>query len=348
MKKLTLLSIFAFLAVAYAFAQTPLANPKNLNWVPGEPQGIRADPDVYLQGTFVELGIDAAGSCGTWASPTPGGYHSWFYGLGFVADFNLDGWGVGTPPYSGDYFLPGYPWEGWLAEFTFQGNDYTFINCGATSQVGVPQTSLTNTSAGSNNSALWIGTALGGGQSLEVRQNFHFNDIDGKFYIDVTLTNVGTEPLENVEYARAVDPDMEVNWTGNYGTSNYVSHQPTGGNNLAEVRSFGLDYNMPMALQLTHPNAKAHVNVSTLDITTPNTPLDFTNAPTAGAPYVADVGVAVAVRFPVLNPGHSETFTVVYLLNEREVSDVPVSNWALFLMVGLIVIFTIVRFRRMN
>jgi hypothetical protein len=353
MKKLTLICISILLVVAYSFAQTPTGSPENLNWKPvNPPSGNRADPEVYLQGTFIELGISEAGSCGTFNTPAPSGYHNWYYGVGFIADFNLDGWTVGTPPYSGDYFLPGSPYEGWLLEYTFQATDYTFQNAQAVGYFDVPQTSLTNTSSGSTNSALWVGTATGGGQNVKVEQLFHFVDNDAKFLIDVTLTNMGTEPLESVEYARAVDPDQEQNITGDFTTTNYVGHQPDGTNNLAQVVGNGLVYGIPMGLQITHPNAKAHVNISGLGIFSPDEPLDFTNAPTQGAPYVADVGVSVAIRFPVLNPGQSASFTVIYVLNEEEVinppGSVPISNWALALMIGLIVIFTVIRFRRMN
>ncbi len=353
MKKFTLLSIAILLAVAYSFAQTPTGSPENLNWKPvNPPSGIRADGPVYLQGTFIELGISESASCGITTTPAPAGYHPWYYGIGFIADFNLDGWAVGVPPYSGDYFLPGSPYEGWLLEYTFQATDYTFQNAQASGWFDVPQTSLTNTSSGSTNSAVWVGTATGGGQSVLVNQVFHFIDSDAKFLIDVTLTNTGTDPLQNVEYARAVDPDQEEDITADFTTSNYVGHQPDGTNNLAQVVGNGLVYGIPMGLQITHPNAKAHVNISGLSINSPNTPLDFTNAPTIGAPYINDVGVSVAVRFPVLNPGQSVSFTVIYVLNENEVINppgtVPVSNWALALMVGLIVIFTVIRFRRMN
>ncbi len=353
MKKLSLLSLLLFVAVAFSFAQTQVGSPENLNWVPIDYQsGIRADPDVYLQGNFVEIGISESGSCGTVSSSAPGGYHAWYGGLGFVADFNLDGWAIGTPPYSGDYFLPGSPYEGWLVEFTYAGNEYTYQNAQAVGYFQVPQTSLVNTSAGTTNSALWTGTATNGAQSLKVEQLFHFVDGDAKFFIDVTLTNTGSEPLESVEYARAVDPDQEVDWTGNFTTSNYVGHQPDGSNNLAQVVGNGIFYGIPMGLQLTHPYAKAHVNTGGLSIGSPDEPLDFTNAPTIGAPYVNDVGVSVALRFPVLAPGASESFTVIYVLNEDEVINppdaVPFSNWTFVLVIGLIVIFTIIRFRRMN
>jgi hypothetical protein len=369
MKKIALLFTFILIICAGAFSQTV---PGNLNWVPGGHQtGIRADGAVYLQGTFVEIGIHPSGSCGTNSYDVPGGYHAWYTsGLGFIADYNMDGWENGTQPKSGDYFLPGSPYEAWLVEFTYLGVDYGFANAGAWGYYQipdngvpqypeVPQTSLTNTSSGTNNSALWIGTASGGGQSLLVQQNFHFADTDAKFMIDVTLTNTGTQPLQNVEYARAVDPDQEQNWTSDFTTSNYVGHQPDGTNNLAQAVGTGLVYGIPMALQMIHPNAKAHCNPAypgypfgDLHILSTNQPLDNTNAPTQGAPLVTDAGVSVATRIAVLNPGQSVTIPVAYVLNEDEVinppNDVPLSNWALALMIGLITIFTVIRFRRMN
>jgi hypothetical protein len=351
MKKLTLILLFICLGVFSMFAQAPQADPKNLNWTPGntyDPNGSRADPDVFLQGTFVEIGIAPGGSCGSYAA-IPGGYHAFSSRLGFVADFNMDGWAIGTPPQSGDYFVPGYPWEAWLLEFNDPaGTEHTFINSDATGFFGVPQTSLVDNSAGSNNAALWTGTATAGGQSILVQQNFHFDDIDAKFFITVTLTNVGPDPVNSLEYARAVDPDQEVDLGGDFVTENWVVHQPDGSNNLAKVNGNGPDFAVPMSLQMTHPNAKAHVVPGALSISTPDEPLDFTFAPDVNNKYIDDVGLAVAVRFPVLLPGHSETFTVVYLLNPREVSGVPLSNWAIALMIGLVVVFTIIRLRRMN
>ncbi len=352
--------------IVLAFAGAVAQGPGNTDWLGSDQQtGLRADPAIYLQGNFAEIGIHPSGSLGTVTGGIPAGYHSWYVtGLGFVADFNLDGWANGTPPYSGDYFLPGAPFEGWLVEFAYDAVDYSFANAGAWGcyQTGcgvvpiypeVPQTSLTNTSFGIVNSATWTGTATGGGQSLLIEQDFHFTDNDAKFAIDVKLTNTGTQALHNVEYARVVDPDQEENYTGSYVTRNYVGHQPGGGNNLAQVVGKGTTYGIPMALQMLHPNARAHVvPINTqLYISSTNEPLDFTYAPTEAAPYIADVGMAVATRIPVLNPGQSVMIPIAYVLNEDEVINppfIPLNNWALAVLAGLIAIFTLIRFRKMN
>ena len=201
---------------------------------------------------------------------------------------------------------------------------------------------------------MWTGTASAAGQSLLVEQLTYFPLNAALFYIEVTLTNTGTETLTDVEYARHVDPDQEQNITGDFTTSNYVSH-PTGVDGFAEVVAIGLVHQIPMALRLYHTNAKASVNLSGLSINSPDAVLDTPYTPTQGAPYVDDVGVGVAVRFASLAPGASETFLVAYVLNQDEIDDpteppppaVPVSNWALYLGILLMITFVVIRFRRM-
>ena len=88
----------------------------------------------FLQQNRLEIGIANNGAYGT-PEDAPAGYHpnnnpsfSIMYNptsatyvarpnaLGFVADYDTNGWAVGTPPYFGDYFLPGTPQEGWSVE----------------------------------------------------------------------------------------------------------------------------------------------------------------------------------------------------------------------------------------
>jgi hypothetical protein len=60
-----------------------------------------------------------------------GSQHPWSWGLGFIADYQRDGFDQGSPtPFSGDYFLPGIPVEGWCIEFkTSPSSGYsTWVN----------------------------------------------------------------------------------------------------------------------------------------------------------------------------------------------------------------------------
>jgi hypothetical protein len=368
MKKIFIFVATIFLC-AQVFGQIPPADPANLS---GNPSGGSRNaffPDIFLKGNFIEVGVNDAGSYGTDDVPNPVlGYHNyipvtWYgtFGIGFVADYEMDGWNTSSNPgvipnYSGDYFLPGYPWEGFLVEYTYGGNDYTGKNCGALNDYGIVPSSITNTSSGTTQSALWNGTLTGGGQSLLVTQRTYFNINEARFFIEVTLKNTGSEVLNSVEYARHVDPDQEQNLYGDsyYTTSNYVSF-PTGAAGFAEVVAMGVHRQVPMSLRLYHTNAKASVSLSGLEINTPDVILDSPYTPTQAAPFVADVGVGVAVRFASLSPGASQTFLVSYVLNNAEIEDptpppseVPVSNWALYIGLMLIVTFTVIRFRKLN
>ena len=88
--------------------------------------------DIFLKGQFIEVGIHKVGSYGTSGRcPSTNGFltfeaHArqgdWNNGLGFIADHNKNGnWGGsssgGNYEFSGGYFLPGSPLEGWSSEF---------------------------------------------------------------------------------------------------------------------------------------------------------------------------------------------------------------------------------------
>jgi hypothetical protein len=358
-----ILSLATLLFFVFAFSgQAQDANPKNLNWIaPEYPTGVRADPDVFLQGDYVEVGVHEVGSCGTSAA-APAGYHNWpAYGgqLGFVADYGRDGWAVGSPPYSGDYFVPGSPEERWVLEWNVGATERNFTNAGLEPFYGtpVPQTSLVNTSVGTVNSCVWTGTATVGSESILVTQNISFNDDDLYFVFNITLKNVGTVTLESVEYMRNVDPDQGLDLGCSYTTSNYVKHQPgapgSGDTALVVAKTLGCG-NIPLGLGTINPNAV--VSTEGFTNTDPDEILDSPVAPTEAAPNVADEAIALAFRFASLAPGQSINFSYVYILNDEDLAnlgevlpppnEIPISDWALAIGIMLILAAAVIRIRR--
>lgn len=327
------------------------------NWVPpaSAQKYPTLDPEVYLQGTFVEVGIAQSGSCGTFG-PTPPGYHGWYPGVGFVADYGLDGWGVGTPPRSGDYFIPGIPEERWVVEWSVGGGERNFNNSTLMGDNDVPQTSLVNTSAGTTNSCVWTGTATFGAESVLVRQEVTFEDSNPYFVFKITLTNTGTIPLESVEYMRNVDPDQGTDLGVGPLTLNYVTHQPgwvgSGDTALVIGKLQPTMGSIPLGLYTVHPNAV----VSTEGFTNMdpdailNSPVTYPEA----TPNYDDEAIALAYRFPSLAPGESISFQYAYILNEAAILDppqlegVPVANWSIYVALGLMIIFvfTVIRLRK--
>jgi hypothetical protein len=67
--------------------------------------------NIFLKGQFIEVGIHNAGSFGT-GTTCPAGFTCWGNPLGFIADYDKNGFAAGSPSYAGDYFVPGTPLEG--------------------------------------------------------------------------------------------------------------------------------------------------------------------------------------------------------------------------------------------
>lgn len=180
------------------------------------------DGDIFLQGNYIEVGIDHDGYFGT-DNNAPSGYHNiGRLTLGFVSDWGKDGWESGSPAQSGDYFLPGSPAQGFSVEW---GSDINRANNGNVATEISPD-SLVETSSGTRLSAVWTGYATSGSYELKVIRTVSFNQDDMFFRINVEIENTGSTTLSSVEYTESVDPDQDVDLGGDYKTSNYIHSQP--------------------------------------------------------------------------------------------------------------------------
>jgi hypothetical protein len=284
--------------------------------------------EIFLQGDFIEVGIHSAGSFGTNAN-APAGFHPTNGGLGFVVDPGKDGWTVGTPPKSGDFFMPGTPEEGWTVEWnSANGTERNFSNYGRVSGTAVTPTRVQETSSGDTRSAVWEGTATSGSDSLKITQTVHFKKSDQFFVISVTLTNTGTTTLNNVQYMRNVDPDQEQPLTGNFTTDNYVVYQPphpgvtagtSGNTNKALVVGRGLNFGIPLGLGAIDP--RATVSTEGFSNRDPDAIINSPVAPSINSPIRADQAIVIAFDLGTLAPGQSVTFDYVYILNQADLEN---------------------------
>ena len=106
--------------------------------------------EVFLKGTYIEMGLHASGTFGT-VAPAPVSFNGaagagiknpWPAGVGFSVDYNRDGYGVGSPTaFSGDYFLPGSPVEGVATSWrtTSTGTPTVYVNKGRMGKADVVQ-----------------------------------------------------------------------------------------------------------------------------------------------------------------------------------------------------------------
>jgi len=211
--------------------------------------------DIFLKGKYVEIGIHNNGWYGTFSAP-PAGYHPYLggsgTGLGFVADPDMDGWSVGTPPFFGDYFLPGSPFEGWALQLNGS-------HCSAYNPTFTPG-GLTGSGANvsySTSGSTVTGTWQGMFDSVQMTQVTTLDTNMLYFSINITLTNLAVAPIDNIYYLRAVDPDNEETRALTFNTYNNIDHQS---HDTTVVSARGLTYTQAyLAMGTTDTNATAAI-----------------------------------------------------------------------------------------
>lgn len=265
--------------------------------------------DIFLKGQYIEVGVNKNGYFGSGDS-APVGYHpNVGTRLGFVADYQKDGWTTGTPPYGGDYFLPGSPAEG----FTVTWNNSTLVTKTNINSLATDftATSLTDTSSGTQHSATWVGTSGSGAEQVQITHDISFSDTDLALTIKSTIQNTGSGALQNLKFGRFVDPDNEQVATGSFTTTNQVIKQPGVGGDVdqAVVTAKGVTY-PDMVLGMMTTDARAKVSASTNWSTDPGAVL---SAPVAG-PVTVDDSIELAYDLGTLNAGASVSVTYQYAL----------------------------------
>ncbi|MCI5221711.1 MAG: hypothetical protein D3924_03290, partial [Candidatus Electrothrix sp. AR4] len=292
-----------------------------------------ANAEVFLQTDRVEIGVHDAFSFGTAGSQPPGFHGNVGNYLGFVADYGRDGWEVGTPPFSGDFFVPGSPEEGWGIEWTSPtGVEKSFNNFGRMGVFSVPVTKLLDTSSVDIQSATWEGTAGSGREQLRINHSVSVKEGDLFFVITVSMTNIGSDTLKSVEYMRNVDPDQEQRWTKNFTTDNWVKFQPprpatetrgnlvarpTGNTEKALAIAKGLKYGLTLGLGAIDSRAVVAASHGFSNRDT-DAVLNNPTQPTASFPSRADRAIVLAFELGDLAPGQTVSFDYVYILNEDD------------------------------
>ncbi len=191
--------------------------------------------EVFLKGTYIEMGLHSAGGFGT-VGEAPVSFNgvlsaknSWGKGVGISVDYNRDGFNAGAPTaFSGDYFLPGSPVEGWVVSYktTSTGAAVVLVNKGRMGKVDVPQVFVEALSSSGVTLAAWVGRS----GPLEIRRAVYFEESDMTIYMHTTIVNTGSAKLFDVRYLRSIDPDQEQPWlaiTDRFSTNNYVKYQYT-------------------------------------------------------------------------------------------------------------------------
>ncbi len=204
---------------------------------------LNGDGDGFVQGQFVEIGIDA--QCGvlggtTFLGPPTtgsdyGAYHPTNTSIGFTANPAMDGWATQC----GDYFLPGGPFAGWAVAgggTFFQNNDRDGA-CGVAGTLTATQPSAN----GGVGEIVWTGTTTNG---LQITQTYTVGASDLYFTNTVEICNTTGATITGVSYGLGFDPDNDQPQGGGFATTNTIVTQGgsgtfgTGGT-TAEITAVG-------------------------------------------------------------------------------------------------------------
>ena len=270
--------------------------------------------DIFLQGTKVEVGVNHCGAYGSQGA-APVGYHPTNVELGFVADWESDGWETGTPDYCGDYFVPGTPEEGWQVQI----GSSTWVNSNQNcSPDDVPGDLIDYTYAGGIYTSVWQGNISS--EDMSITQITTLPEDALYFVTRILLCNDGDTPLEDVYYMRNLDPDNDQPWSFDFTTYNEIVYQPPVDDN-ALVTSEGLTYGCFLGLGARDTNARvAYGNFFTGD-GTPEEVWTGTGGYSGSGSSTADEANSISFYVPVINPGECKCVAFAYILNIDDLEE---------------------------
>jgi hypothetical protein len=302
--------------------------------------------NVFIKGSYVQLGIAPNGAFGSTIN-APAGYNARpqpinanIYdpgtntqgfrstALGFVADYNKDGFTTGSPAFFGDYFMPGNPQEGFSIQMNgAEGKAWTstYTNFGTTGFVSTGPTfngsNASVTNSGGINLATWNGT-MG---NLSIRQTTRLRDTDLYFTMNIVLKNTSNATINDIYYMRTVDADNEVSITADYATNNNITFQLPNPNDKVLVAAKGKTYTNAY-LGLGTKDCRAKVFIANNGIL-PNagTPGDYYNNTTGNqltsGSLVGDVCMGLVFKLGNLAAGDSVSFSYAYILKEQDLDS---------------------------
>jgi len=271
--------------------------------------GVSAAP-LTLTGNYLNVGISDRGTFGSNGNTPPGLQHD---------PTGTQNFGVN------DYLTPGSPHDGfglsstqygWTSAAANSNNNYGFTGSYTAFGVAAPTVLMGPAALGYDLAATWSGSGLG----MNITNNYFFNLNDERIRIQTVLT--ATEDLTNVLFGRSVDPDPDVNTTGNFDTRNVRGDALTPANRL--VSSAGQDTGLTLALLSDESNPYT-VNTGISDFSGVGCCLIDNPAnvlvgygPTHPSFNIGDYGLQMAWNLGDFAQGTTKTVEYFYVFGDRQ------------------------------
>ncbi len=298
--------------------------------------------DCFLQGAWVEVGINQMGGFGTCSSPAT--YHSHpccgatttftpGIAMDMSYDWGHDGWGTGSPALMGPYSQPGYPQEGWSLQIgatEYRNGAWGGLCSG---EYDVPGTIVGYSNAGGRLINNWEG-GVGG---IDVKQETRIDTFASWIVMTAKLYNTTSAPITDIYFERTLDPDNVSFWGGGATTRNRIVHQNEDASNRVMVSANGEraasgstpaydSINSYLALAAKDCRAKCGYLASGLSPST--TPASLWALPTTGGAIgekgsnnLRDVGIWIAFRIGTIAAGDSAVVAYAYVFDSSKSID---------------------------
>ena len=234
MKRKVLLISLIFVLIVAVFA---CLSKVNATGMPGARSATNSNGDVFLGGNYLEIGVSKGGSFGT-SAEAPASFNSHAternaYRLGLMIDG--DGFDVGEPPTTGDFFLPGTPEERFGVGYKIDGTTYQYMKADRTNEyreeyygetvedkMTVTVTDKSNIKKGLLRATVTAVTP----ENVKVEITYAFGVNDKYYRTEVKVTNNSGKTITDARFFRSFDPDQDLETYGYYDTYNKVICNP--------------------------------------------------------------------------------------------------------------------------
>lgn len=295
--------------------------------------------NLFLGGSFIELGISQVGNFGTSSNKPAGFFGTRDSRIGMSVDY--DGFNCGKS-FPIDFFLPGSPEERFAVGAKFTGSN-TAMTMGVSDLANVvangidgdrdamiSRTTITDLSTGTTLRAKIVTNFVRSGDVplIEVTQDISFEEDAMYFSNVVTIKNSSTSELSSARYMRSFDPDNTQYQGGPFATENtviaqYATHSysavraQTNSDSDKIFVEFGS--RAPIIFYSSDPNARA--GAFGFANSNPYAPEAYETPRATDSSWVADGGITINLEYGTLPPGAQATKMYITSLDLRDFSQ---------------------------
>ena len=225
---------------------------------------------------------------------------------GFIADYDMNGWDIGLPAYSGDFCAPGSPVEQWGLSW-----DGTYNVNGAMGDDSIPGKIVSYTANDDSISVVWMADSM----ELKLKQTTTAFTNKLFFLTKFSIFNTTPDTIKDIYYVRSIDPDNEQIWTGDFTTENGVDADT----NYSYGKSF--TYGLFLAMVTGDPLARGSYGNFVLQDGFLYDPYFGNNGYFLTGSLGGDNSMQMSFYRPYIAPGDSAEFIFAYVFSKAAMEE---------------------------